>query len=67
MIPTPPSPSDIPTGPKRPTPTRAPPPPIARDGSDEFEALRRSVEELRTRLLNLETRVAALEGRVRAP
>ena len=61
VIPTLPSPSDIPTGPERPEPIRALPPTIARSGLDEFELLKKTVQELRERIERLEVRVSRME------
>ena len=62
MIPTPPSPSDLPTGPERRPPIRGTSQLIFRDRPDELEASRQSVEDLRRRVAELETRVARVEG-----
>ena len=61
MIPTLPSPSDIPTGPERPEPIRAPPPTITRGRLDEFELLKKAVQELREKVESLEVRVSRIE------
>ena len=61
MIPTLPSPSDIPKGPERPEPIRAPPPTIAGGRLDEFEFLKKAVQELRKRLESVEARVSRIE------
>lgn len=63
MIPTLPPGGDIPVGPERPPPIRAPRPTAARLKSDALEEIRRAIVELRGRIEDLEARIVRLETR----
>ncbi len=63
MIPTLPHTGDIPVGPERPAPIRAPRPTSARLKPDDLEELRRAIVELRGRVEDLEARLVRLETR----
>ncbi len=63
MIPTLPSPGDIPEGPERPAPIKVPRPTVARLKLDDLEELKRAIVELRGRVEGLEGRVVRLETR----
>ena len=65
MIPTIPGPGDIPTGPERPVPVRGTTPTVFRSPTDELEALKKTVQELRVQFKDLETRVSRLEEGIR--
>ncbi len=63
MIPTLPPTGDIPVGPERPAPVKAPRPSDARLKPDDLEELRRAIVELRGKIEDLEARIVRLETR----
>ncbi len=65
MIPTLPGTGDLPAGPERPDDTWVPPPTVGRGRSDEFEALKKAVQDLQAKVESLEARVARLETGLR--
>ncbi len=62
MIPAPPGPGDLPTGPERPEPIRLSPPPATALWA-EIDELQRTLTEFAERLEAIEDRLTRLEGR----